>query len=123
MAWFIKKMFIVLLTSLVNASDHQNFVSLSNQKSKIHCTLYNLHPNEYNQELHYYLFAVKLVRCAGSCNILSDLSEKVCVPNKTEGLSVHVFNMITGKNESKILAKHVSCKCHCKFDCRKCNSD
>ena len=92
-------------------------------KSKIHRTLNNLHPNEYNQELHYYLFAVKLVRCAGSCNILSDLSEKVCVPNKTEGLSVHVFNMITGKNESKILAKHVSCKCHCKFDCRKCNSD
>ena len=31
--------------------------------------------------------------------------------------------MITGKNESKILTKHVSCKCECKFDSRKCNSD
>ena len=96
----------------------QNFVSLSNQKSKIQRTLNNLHPNEYDQELRYYPFAVKLVRCVGSCNILSDLSNKVCVPNKTEGLSVHIFNMITGKIESKI-AKHVSCKCHC----RKCNSN
>ena len=34
--------------------------SLSNQKCKIQPTLINLHPNEYNQELHYYSFAVKL---------------------------------------------------------------
>ena len=31
--------------------------------------------------------------------------------------------MITGINESKILTKHISCKCKCKFDDRKCNSD
>ena len=31
--------------------------------------------------------------------------------------------MITGKNESKILAKDMSCECECKFDGRKCNSD
>ena len=29
--------------------------------------------------------------------------------------------MITGINESKTLAKHISCKCNCKFDNRKCN--
>ena len=44
--------------------------------------LINLHPNQYNQELHYYLFAVKLDRCVGSCNTLNDLSNKVCVPKK-----------------------------------------
>ena len=48
----IKKMFIVLLTSIVNASNHTKCVSLSNQKCKIQPTLINLHPNEYNQELH-----------------------------------------------------------------------
>ena len=47
-------------------------------------TLINLHPNEYSQELHYYLFAVKLDRRVGSCNNLNDISNKVCVPNKTE---------------------------------------
>ena len=41
---------------------------------------------------------------------------KVCVPNKREDLNLTVFNMITGKNESKTLTKHISCKCKCKFD-------
>ena len=31
--------------------------------------------------------------------------------------------MITGINESKTLTKHISCKCKCKFDGRKCNSN
>ena len=31
--------------------------------------------------------------------------------------------MITGINKSKTLAKHISCKCKCKFDRRKCNSN
>ena len=44
------------------------------------------------------LFAVKLERCVGSCNTLNDLSNKVCVPNNTEDLNMHVFGMITGKN-------------------------
>ena len=93
----IKKMFIVLLASIVNASNHTKCVSLSNQKCKIQPILINLHPNEYNQELHYYPLAVKLDKCIGSCNTLNDLSDTVCVANKTEDLNIHVFNMITGK--------------------------
>ena len=46
------------------------------------------YPNEYRQELDYYLFVVKLDRCVGSCNTLNDLSNKVCVPNKTEDLNI-----------------------------------
>ena len=53
---------------------------------------------------------VKLDRCVGSCNTLNDLSNKVCVPNKTEDLNLSVFNMITGINELKTLTKHISCK-------------
>ena len=33
------------------------------------------------------------------------------------------LNMITGKNESKVLTKDISCKCKCKFDGKKCNSN
>ena len=33
-----------------------------------------------------------------------------------------MFKLITGINESKTLTKHVSCKCKCKPDGRKCNS-
>ena len=92
-------------------------------------TLINLYSNEYSQEFHYYPFAVKLDRCAGSCNTINDLSNKACVPNKTEDLNLSVFNMITGINESKTLAKRISCKCKSKIDETKsksnqwCNND
>ena len=123
MFWLIKKIFIGLLSSIVNASNHTKCIFLSNGKCMIQPTLINLHPNEYSQEFHYYPFAVKLDRCVGSCNTLNDLSNKVCVPNKTEDLNLSVFNMITGINEPKTLTKHISCECKCKLDGRKCNSD
>ena len=65
-------MFIALLTSIVNASNHTKCVSLSNQKCMNRRSLINLHPNEYSQELHYYSIAVKLDRCVGSCDTLND---------------------------------------------------
>ena len=42
---------------------------------------------------------------------------------KTEDLNLRVFSMITWINESKTLAKHISCECKCKFDGRNFNSD
>ena len=112
----IKEIFTELLTNVVNASSHTKFVSLSNQKCTTQPTLINLRPNEYP-------FVVNPERCAGSCNTLNALSNKVCVPNKTEDLNLSVFNMILGKNVAKTLAKHISCECKCKFDGRKCNSN
>ena len=91
----IKKTFILLLASIVNASNHRKCISLSNKKCEIQPTLINLHP-----------FAVKLDRCAESCNTLNDLSNKVYVTNKAEDLNLTMFNMIAGINESKTLTKH-----------------
>ena len=91
-------MFIRLLTSTVSTFNNRKCISLSNQKCMIP-TLINLHPNEYNQELHHYPFAVKLDRSVGSCYTLNDLSNKIFVPNKIEDLNLSVFNMVTGKNE------------------------
>ena len=109
-----KKMFLVLSSSIVNASIHTKCVSLSNQKCQIQPTLINLHPNEYRQKFHYYLLLVKLDKSFGSCNTLIDLSNEACIPNKTEYLNLSVFNIqvyITGINESKKLTKHLSCEC------------
>ena len=63
---FIKKMFIGLLNTIVNVSNHVKYVSLNNQKFMTQPTLINLYPHEYNQELHYYLLAGNLDRFAGS---------------------------------------------------------
>ena len=73
-----------MLTGLVNGSNQTKCISLINQKCMIQPTLINFHPNEYSQDFHYYPFAVKLDRCVGSCNTLNDLSNKVCILNKTE---------------------------------------
>ena len=104
----IFKIFIGLLTSILNASNHTKCASLRNQKCEIQPTLTNLHPNEYCREFHYYPFAVKLARCVRSYNTFNDLSNKLCVPNKTEDLNLRMFNIITRINESKTLSKHLS---------------
>ena len=85
--------------------------------------LINLHPNEYSKKFQYYPFAVKFDRCVGSCYTLNDLSNKIWVPNKSEDLNLSMFNMITVVNEPKTLTKHILCKCKCRFNERKCNSD
>ena len=119
----IKKVLIVVSSSIVNGSNHTKCVSLSNQKYMIQPAFIHLHPNEYRQEFYYYRFAVKLGRCVGSCNSLNDLVNKVCIPNKTEYSNLSVFNMTAGINESKALTKHISCECKCKFDGPKWNSN
>ena len=95
-------MFVVLLSNIVNESNHVKCVSLSS---------------------HYYPFTVKLDRCVGSCNTLNDLFNKVCVPSKTEDLNLSVFIMVSRINELKTITKQISCECKCRFDGRKCNSD
>ena len=42
----IKRMLILLLSNIVNASNHTKCVSLSNQKREIWSTLINLHSNK-----------------------------------------------------------------------------
>ena len=115
----IKKIFAGLLTGILNASNHTKCVSLSNQKCMIQPTLINLHPDEYSQEFHNYRFAVKLDWCVRNCYPLNDLSNKVCVANKTGDLNLSVFKMITGIKE----LTHILCECKCKLGGRKCNSN
>ena len=88
----------------------------------IQALLINLHPNEYSQEFHYYPFAAKLDRCVGSFNSLIELSNKVCIPNKTEDLNLNVLNMTTFIKELKTFGKNISWKCRCTIDWAKCKS-
>ena len=81
---------MVYLTGLVNGSNHTKSVSLSNQKCMI-----QMNAVKNFTTINFWL---KLDRCAGSCNTINDLSNKACVPNKTEDLILSVFNMITGIN-------------------------
>ena len=119
MFWVIKTIFIGLLTSTLSASNHTRCMLLSNQKCMTQTTLIYLLPNEYSPEFLYYPFAVKLNRCVGNFNTLNDWSYKVCIPNKIEDLNLTMFNMITGINQLKTLAKHIWCKCKCGLNGKK----
>ena len=109
-------MFVVLLTSIVDAYNNTMCISLSNQQCKAQPTFINVHSNELTKGLRYCTFAVNFYRCVGSCDTLDDLSNKVSFPNNTEVLILHVFNVIIVTNESKPLTKHISFECTCIFD-------
>ena len=68
-------MFIGLLISIVNPSNHTKCASLSSQYM-IQPSLINLDPNEYSHEFHCHTFAVKLDRCVGTCNTVKSLYSK-----------------------------------------------
>ena len=99
-------MFIRLLTSDTEC------VSLNNQTYLLTYILMSIVKNY-----------VTIDECAWSCNILDDWPSRVCVPNIIGDLNLHVFNMIIGINESRTLTKHIPCRCKCKFDSKKCNSN
>ena len=70
MSGLIKKIFIGLLTGLINGSNHTKCILLCNQKCMIQPIFIKFTSYEYSQEFHYYPFAVKLDRCVVSCNTL-----------------------------------------------------
>ena len=49
----------LLLSNIVNGSNHAKFVSLSNQKCMTQPTVINLYRNEYSQEFHFYPFGIE----------------------------------------------------------------
>ena len=71
-------------------------------------------------ELNYYAFMVILDKCNESFNVLLP---EICVPKEIKGINVKVFNMTENKNETKIMIKHISCDCKCKFNSATFNSN
>ena len=73
-------------------------------------------------EIYYYLFIISVNRSNGSYNTVEDPFDRICGYFRAEDRDLKIFNVIKGINESKALAKHISCECRCEFDSRKCNS-
>ena len=71
----------------------------------IKSTLFDLNPVEVN----FYPFIVSIDKCSRSCNFVDDLPTKTCVPIKTKGINVKVFNMAAKINEAKENVKLVAC--------------
>ena len=72
------------------------YISLNDESCLVRAALINSNPNE----LQHYTFMVRLYRCNESLNTLND--GRICVPNKTEDITLNVFDMITRTDESNI---------------------
>ena len=57
-------------------------------------------------ELKYYSFMISLNICTRRCNVLSS---KICVPKEKNKRYVYVkaFNLITNKDETKVMTEHI----------------
>ena len=77
-------MFIVLLSNIVNGSNHAKCVSLSHQKFMTQPNLINLHPNEYSQ--------VNVIQINGGITVNVDVSVKniMYVKKIIFGILLHV---------------------------------
>ena len=64
---------------------------------------------------------VKIDKWNGSCNTFIDFLNRISVPNKTGGTSLHAFNMITGVNLIKNNDKTFYVIVNSKYDGRNCN--
>ena len=87
-------MFMILLSNVVNACSHTKCVSLiSNAWFKQLLLIYILINTKYTQGLRCYPLAVNLDKCVANCNTLNDLSNIVCILNKTQDLRIHVSTL------------------------------
>ena len=70
-------------------------MSLNNEQCKIKPALIDLNP----AELKYYPYTINLDKCNGSCNTLSEISDRICAPDKTENVNLNFFTLIARTNE------------------------
>ena len=52
---------------------------------------------------------------------LDNISNEMCVPDKTENVTIKLFNMTAKIIESKSSFKLISCDCKCRFKCEASN--
>ena len=120
MVRFIKQIFIsatMLFISLLSV-DSLECISIKNEKCKIRPEIDNINSNNPT----FYPFTIKVNKCNGNCNNISDPYARICVPDSVKNLNVKVVNLMTLTNETRHIKWHDTCKCICRLDKIICNS-
>ena len=121
---FVKRMFVlglaVLSSSITGAlsATPLNCISLKNQQCKVRPKIIDINSN--NSML--YPFSIKVNKCNGNCNNISDPHAKICDPDTVRDLNVRVFNLMSRTNQTRHIEWHKTCKCICRLDKIICNS-
>ena len=75
-----------------------------------------------NNETVFYPYSIKVNKCSGSCNGISDPYAKLCVPDIIKNINVKVFNLMSRINETRHIIWHETCKCICRLTAIVCNN-
>ena len=96
---FIKQMFVstMMFFSSISCVNSSECVSIKNQECKVRPKIVNIGSNYPI----FYPFSIKVNKCNGYCNNISDSFAKICVPDVIKHLNVKVFNLMTSTNETR----------------------
>ena len=103
----IKKVLTLVLVSTANSL---KCISLKNQECKAREVIVD---NEYMT----YPYSIKVNRCNGNCNNVTNPYSRVCVPDITKNVTVKMFDLMALINKTKRVIFHESCKCICRPNC------
>ena len=70
----------------------------------------------------FYPFSVKVNKCSGNCNNISDHYARWCVSNVVRNINLKVLNLMSWSNQTKQINWDKSCKCECRLDPIICNN-
>ena len=62
-----------------------------------------------------YPYNIKVNRCSGNCNNISNPYSEVCVPNIIKNITVKIFDLMSLKNKTKQIKWNESCKSVCRL--------
>ena len=93
-------------------------ISLKNQECTATPEIVNINSNDPI----FYPFSIKINKCSGNCNNISNPYARICVPDTVKNLNVKVFNLMSLTNETRHIKWHETCKCIFRLDGIICNS-
>ena len=91
---------------------------VKNQECKLRPEIVNIN----SDDPIFYPFSIKINKCSGNCNNISNLYAKICVPDTVKNLNVRIFNLMSLTNETRHIKWHETCKCIGRLDGIICNS-
>ena len=117
----IKKVFFIAMTffnfNLSNVNSLQ-CISMKNQECKIRPEVINVNANNPM----FYPFSVKVNKCSGSCDNISDPYAKLCVPDVVKNMNLKIINLVSWSSQTKQIKWHESCKRECRLNSIVCNN-
>ena len=91
---------------------------MNNQECKARTKIIYVNSNEPV----FYPYSIKVNKCSGSCNNISNLYAKLCIPDIVKNINVKVFNLMSQINETRQILWNETCKCVCRLSVAVCNS-